>query len=178
MCRTSPSSRVERMFNAKSPLANKRLASTLCSTLPLTMTYKNMAELIDTAKANTNAHSDSNLGHKLGVSRSLIHVWRKGKKLPSEELMMKLAKRANLDVEEALILRVLWASHDETKSYYASILKKLAGCFPYIFALAFASQGNYAKAMNYNDNSVVHSSENLHNLNIMRWAGVFKTVAF
>jgi len=81
-----------------------------------------MAQYLDLAKEATNSKSDSNLARKIGVSRTFIGYMRHGHKLPSEELMLTLAKRAKLDETEALILLNLWKAEGEAKAIYKSLL--------------------------------------------------------
>lgn len=87
---------------------------------------KTAAEYLDIAKAATSAKSDSNLAMKIGVTRSSLHEWRHGKSLPSDETMLRLAKRANLNQDEALILLNFWRSNGEVKKRYERLAKALS----------------------------------------------------
>ena len=82
-----------------------------------------MSQYLDRAKAATATTSDSNLGRKIGVTRSAVSQWRIGYSFPSEVTMLTLAKRAKLDPAEALILLNLWKAEGEAKSIYERLLK-------------------------------------------------------
>ena len=108
---------------------------------------ESLTAYLDHAKTVTQTSSDSNMARKIGVSRNALCEWRKGRNFPSDETMIALAERANLDPAEALALLGLWRSHGETKAAYARLLKlsRMAKfSFPYMIlgALAYYANGS------------------------------------
>ena len=126
---------------------------------------------IDHAKTVTKSKSDSQLAGRIGVTRNTVHQWRKGISLPSEDVMIALAERANLDQGEALILLGLWRSHGETKAAYSRLLKlsRMASkTFAYIILLSLASWTNSDKTAVALHFSAPSASQNFTILIIMR----------
>ena len=80
------------------------------------------SEYLENAKTATGTKSDSNMARKIGISRALLHAYKTGKAPPSEQAMIALAKRANLDETEALILLNLWKSEGDAKAIYKRLL--------------------------------------------------------
>lgn len=115
------------------------------------MKIESISEYIDTCRDLTRATSDSNLAMKIGVSRQLVAQWRKGRALPSDDLMVTLAKRAKLDPDEALILLNLWRSHGDAKARYARMLKKFSAIITLVLFLSSPLASTDANALSYNE---------------------------
>lgn len=101
----------------------------------------------------TNARSYSNLAHKIGVSRQAVYDWRDGKSLPGEAAMLRLADRAKLDPQEALILRALWQADTEAKQVYRDMLKKftaITGGIIFALSLCAGNSLNVLKTLENN----------------------------
>lgn len=76
----------------------------------------------------------NNLARELGVNKATVSVFRAGKKLPSEETMIKLAELAGMPKEEALIDLNLWRSkkNPELQSVWIRI-GKMVKIVPILF---------------------------------------------
>ena len=109
------------------------------------------AEYLDRAKAATNTQTDSNLARKIGVSRAAVALWRSGQSVPSDETMLRLADRAKLDPQEALILLNLWRAKGEAKDVYARMVKIFAATAGGIILAISLLWGNIAKPLNNNE---------------------------
>ncbi|MEE9272064.1 MAG: helix-turn-helix transcriptional regulator [Robiginitomaculum sp.] len=73
----------------------------------------------------TNTESDSNLARKVGITRAALSAYRKGASFPSDENMLKLAKRAKLDTAECLLLLNIWRTDGMVCKRYKKMLKLL-----------------------------------------------------
>lgn len=79
-------------------------------------------DFLDLCKQCTATSSDSNLARKVEITRAAIAAYRKGASFPSDENMVKLAKRAQLDVGECLLLLNIWRSVGDAGDYYKALL--------------------------------------------------------
>jgi transcriptional regulator with XRE-family HTH domain len=82
-------------------------------------------EFLDLCKGRTNTASDSNLARKVDITRAALSAYRKGVSFPSDANMVKLAKRAKLDVGECLLLLNVWRAEGEAREVYRGMLERL-----------------------------------------------------
>ncbi|PHS41225.1 MAG: hypothetical protein COA91_02610 [Robiginitomaculum sp.] len=82
-------------------------------------------DFLDLCKSRTNTQSDSNLARKVGITRAALSAYRKGASFPSDGNMVKLAKRAKLDVGECLLLLNVWRSESAARKIYKGVLVRL-----------------------------------------------------
>lgn len=75
-------------------------------------------EFLDLCKTATASGTDSNLARKVEITRAALAAYRKGSSFPSDENMVRLAKRAKLDVGACLLLLNYWRSEGEAKKAY------------------------------------------------------------
>ena len=129
---------------------------------------ESQAEYLERARAAFKIKSDSHIAREIGITRQYLHRFKNNEIQLGEAAMIKLAERAGLDVDEALVLRALWASQIDTIPNYAKYLRKFAGCFPYIITGLLAYEMNNYKPLNYNENLEVTRESELHVINIMR----------
>lgn len=80
-------------------------------------------EFLDICKVRTATQTDSNLARKVDVTRAAIAAYRKGASFPSDENMVRLAKRSKLDVPACLLLLNVWRNEGEAKKHYQSLLQ-------------------------------------------------------
>ncbi len=80
---------------------------------------------LDLCKARTKTVSDSNLARKVDITRAALSAYRKGASFPSDANMVKLAKRAKLDVGECLLLLNVWRSEGEAQTIYSELCTSL-----------------------------------------------------
>ena len=90
---------------------------------------KNFQDFLDECKRLTNSNNDSQMAHKIGMSRQTLHTYRLGTALPKDETITKLADRAGIDPQIALLWLCTWRSKGQSKTHYAAILKKLSAVF-------------------------------------------------
>jgi len=76
-------------------------------------------------KERTNTVTDSNLARKIDVTRSSIALYRKGASFPSDDTMVRIAKRAKLNVEECLLLLNVWRTEGAARKVYRASLVRL-----------------------------------------------------
>ena len=74
---------------------------------------RNCAIYIETAIKNSNLKNRAELCRVLNIKQPSLFTLEKGKTLPSESTMIKLAELAGLPKEEALIDLNLWRSKDK-----------------------------------------------------------------
>lgn len=79
-------------------------------------------DFLDLCKDRTSTTSDSNLARKVEITRAAIAAYRKGASFPSDENMVRLAKRAKLDVGECLLLLNVWRSGGDAGVAYKTLL--------------------------------------------------------
>lgn len=80
-----------------------------------------VGEFLDVCKRRTHTQTDSNLARKVGITRAALAAYRKGASFPSDENMMRLAKRANLDVSASLLLLNVWRSDGDVQNTYKTL---------------------------------------------------------
>lgn len=80
-------------------------------------------EFLDLIKERTATETDSNLARKIDITRASIAAYRKGSSFPSDENMIKFAKRAKLDSGECLLLLNIWRNETEAKDSYIALFK-------------------------------------------------------
>ena len=136
------------------------------------MRMESKREYVDRAKAATNTDTDSNMARKIGITRQYMSRFVKDQTDFSDDVMLRLAARADLDPDEALILANFWRAHGETKKRYAAIYKKFTGavtCIFIIFSLSLAplpnSLINKAEARAFH---MVDHTDEVRDLMIMR----------
>lgn len=81
-------------------------------------------EFLDLCKERTQSQSDSNLARKVEITRAALAAYRKGASFPSDENMLKFAKRAKLNVGECLLLLNIWRSDREVAIQYKELFHK------------------------------------------------------
>lgn len=113
---------------------------------------KTIVEFLDECKARTNSTSDSNLAYKIGLTRSAICDFRNGRALPSDETVRKLALRAGLDPNTALLWLNVWRAKGPSKAHYLDMIKKLTACFLAVFLLSIPAPQSEAKSLKTLDN--------------------------
>ena len=74
---------------------------------------------VDRAKIMHGWYSDSQVAKALGLSRSSVHHYRKGSKLPGDEIVAKLAMFAGEPIPVALIDLQLWRSQPDGTAWQA-----------------------------------------------------------
>lgn len=127
------------------------------------MSYESMPEYLAVCVARTHSGSLSNLARKIGVSRQVASDWSRGEKFPSDHVMKRLAERANLDPQEALILLNLWRADQEAKQVYRDMLKKFTAIAGGIIFLLSPLTSTDANAMISLENFEQKSADNSHN---------------
>lgn len=95
------------------------------------------SQYYDRAKANFKIKTDSHIAREIGISRQYMFNFKNGDALLGEKAMVKLAEKAGLDVQEALMLRMLWAAKPETRPHYENILRELKNVFYHFVTLCF-----------------------------------------
>ena len=80
-------------------------------------------DFLDLCKVRTKSESDSNLARKVDITRAALSAYRKGASFPSDANMVKLAKRAKLDIGECLLLLNIWRADDVSVKTYHSLFK-------------------------------------------------------
>ena len=132
---------------------------------------------LDDVRLSLRAKSDRDLSLKLNKTPGMVGQWRRGESYPSEDMMRYIAKRAGLDVEQALLIRAYHMSRGETQRAYGRIFEKLRMVVPCaIMALfiwimrnadpAFALEPNALKAFMFLP--ALHMNVSLPELYIMR----------
>ncbi len=81
----------------------------------MSLSPKPICEYIDRAKWMHGMHSDRQLSRALGLAPPTVHMWRHGKKIPSDKHMIQLAFQANENVPLALIDLSYWKNKDEAR---------------------------------------------------------------
>lgn len=76
---------------------------------------------LDLCKERTNTVSDSNLARKVDITRAALSAYRKGASFPSDANMVKLAKRAKLNVGECLLLLNVWRTEGAARKAYSGL---------------------------------------------------------
>lgn len=78
------------------------------------------------ARRKTGASSNNKIAMLLGVSSGAVSQLAQGKALPTDETMIKLAKLAEIEPEEALLDLSIWrsASNAEVQQIWMNIAKK------------------------------------------------------
>jgi len=113
--------------------------------------------------------NDSQIGAKLGRTRSLIHLWRRGKSHMADEDIAKLCALASLDGPKwALEIHIDRAENRAEKALWRSALDRLSAAAA-VVALMLPFAGGL-KAENL-DNSTGYQAADAHSLYIMfrRW---------
>lgn len=142
---------------------------------------ESFSKYLDHAKDRAAIATDVDIARDFGVGRSTISGMRSGRIFPNEKQMIQLAKKANLDPAEALVLRSIWKSHGETKVAYEKLLKlsRMASkTFAYIVFAVFAYMGNVPQTAVARDIAPIEISDNYSILIIMRTKGCFVSVAY
>ena len=82
-------------------------------------------DFLDLCKERTKTASDSNLARKVEITRAALSAYRKGASFPSDDNMLKLARRAKLDIAECLLLLNVWRNEGMVRKRYKDMLKRL-----------------------------------------------------
>ena len=82
-------------------------------------------EFLDVCKQLTRTQSDSNLARKVEITRAAISAYRKGISFPTDENMIRLAKRAGLEMGESLLLLNIWRAEGEAGQCYVRLMESL-----------------------------------------------------
>lgn len=85
----------------------------------------NITELLDRAKEHSNIESDYKLAKVLGVDRSMVSQWRKGRNHPGVDQAVKLAALANIDEMEVIArIEAATAKTPEKKKFWNDYIEK------------------------------------------------------
>jgi len=118
-------------------------------------------QFLETCLEATNSGSYRNLARKIGVGSQYLYDVKSGKALPSADVMIDLAARANLDQREALILLNIWRESGKARALYVDMLKKFTAII-WLTCLFFTpNSGMTDKSLILNDNLSV-SRASLH----------------
>lgn len=83
-------------------------------------------QYLDQAARNSGAKSDRQLATLIGVNSSMISQIRTKRAWPSDATMVKIARLAEVDEEEAVIALNIWRNSDSVAaSVYSHIMDKL-----------------------------------------------------
>ncbi len=69
--------------------------------------------------------SDRSVAIKLGISQATISDWRRLKKWPTDESMVKIAREAGMDVPVALVNLAYWKSTGSARNAWHEVAMKL-----------------------------------------------------
>lgn len=115
--------------------------SRLCNVY-IEVKMKDCAIYIETAIKNSNLKNRAELCRILNIKQPSLFTLEKGKTLPSESTMIKLAELAGLPKEEALIDLNLWRSKNKPELQKVwQRLAKMIGCV-LLISLFFAEKAN------------------------------------
>lgn len=87
-------------------------------------------EFLDLCKSQTATLTDSNLARKVDVTRAAIAAYRKGASFPSDENMVRLAKRADLHIGTCLLLLNYWRSSGAAQKEYKRLFAQSESLMP------------------------------------------------
>jgi len=96
---------------------------------------ESLNDFLNLCKERTNTSSDRNLSRKVGLSHAAIGFYRRGIAFPSDDTIVTMCERAQLDPDEWLLKLNIWRAKGVTKERYMAILKKLSAVF--LVSLAF-----------------------------------------
>lgn len=144
----------------------------------------NVADLMDKAKTRANLPSDYALAKAMGLDRSIISAWRKGKRHPSTDEAVQLATLAGLE-EMPVIAAIEFetATTEKKKQFWKCYLEQhgiAAGLCMVTLGISILltpepAQANVLHVQNYD----AHNSANsLKGLYIMRISGQGKAERF
>lgn len=88
-------------------------------------------KLLDDAKARANLPSDYALAKAIGIERSVVSAWRKGRKHPSNEEAVQLATLAGLDEMRVIAeIELLTAKNEKKKAFWQHYIESrgVAAC--------------------------------------------------
>lgn len=83
-----------------------------------------ITELIEQAKTRANLPSDYALAKVIGIDRSIVSAWKKGKKHPSTDEAVKLATLAGIeDMQVIAEIEMRTANSEKKKEFWKSYLE-------------------------------------------------------
>lgn len=83
---------------------------------------RSFKDYVSEAQKKQNLHSNNKLALELGITSAAMSALYKGKSLPSDETMIKLAELAGIPEEEALVDLSIWrAQTPKTKEVWEKI---------------------------------------------------------
>lgn len=77
---------------------------------------RSFKDYVSEAQKKQNLHSNNKLALELGITSAAMSALYKGKSLPSDETMAKLAELAGIPEEEALVDLSIWRNADSPKT--------------------------------------------------------------
>lgn len=81
-------------------------------------------QFLDHVKDQANVTSDRRLSELCKMGTSTVNGYRKRGLLPSDETMLKLAKLAEFDPDDALLLLNIWRTTGKAKARYSAMLAR------------------------------------------------------
>jgi transcriptional regulator with XRE-family HTH domain len=84
-----------------------------------------LADYMNAAIERQRLRSDRALAQTMNVAQQIVSRWRRGTAYPTEPQMLRLAKLAEANEEQALVLYRTWnATDDETRDTYRRLLQR------------------------------------------------------
>lgn len=84
-------------------------------------------DYLSEARRKQNVSSNNQLAKILGISSNYISQLSRGRSLPSDETMIRIAELAKMNIEAALIDLAIWRSSGEnSKKTWLNLANKLA----------------------------------------------------
>lgn len=128
----------------------------------------NIDELCDAVKRKHNLKSDRKLSLALGLSASVVNMWRTKRSWPSDETIIQLAEMAGEDPLDALINLNVWRSNGKATALYTRIRNAMAGTAAALL-LAFIVLGATPDAQAAKHGSLVHSNAGILYIMENKW---------
>lgn len=100
---------------------------------------RDLSFYLEKAKENADIPSDRKLGIALGRSDALINQMRRGRALPSDDVMIELATLAGIDPYIALLDLSAWRTEGAAQAAYKEILKRISCIILAMFVSSFVA---------------------------------------
>ena len=128
---------------------------------------KNFNDYMSLAINRQSLKSNNALARELNINNAAMSALFRGKSLPAESTMIKLAELAGLPKEEALIDLNLWRSEKqpEVKTVWLRLSKMITKCIMFAILTTGSSQ---VKTFKINDLNTYQESGQVYDVNIMR----------
>lgn len=134
-------------------------------------------DLIDKAKNRANIPSDYALAKAIGIDRTIISAWRKGRRHPSDEEAVQLATLAGLD-EMQVIAQIHYetATTEKKKIFWGQFLERrgvtatlgLIALGTSLILTPEPAEASVLQLKNYDELSHVHESSEIYIMRIIR----------